>query len=342
MSDMRVKSQQLMQAFQARDIRQQAPQLAEQPKVQVQARALDQFVADSGSRSRLSHLLDGGGSRSTMVSAAFQQQQQQGDPVVPPRWDTAAGQAFLHTGETWSEVPTQDERLGVVTRQDNSIYNQDPATVLSNADANWCATFAWDFFGAAVPGWSTQSTRDGAATQYETTSSTTVWNQVAGQEIPAGGLPVSLPVGAGGESLNFTALESTTSADGQQTLDTLGDIPVGESRAVVMRPLDEHGNADDKTGHWVVVERVSEDEYRIHQSAPGNWVLAGTAWAEGGTFTQTFTGADAAQQVSDYIHMQSQFASTTQQGSPGYGLVVLEPAMPSTPAPRAGFTPEPE
>ncbi|MCP3057726.1 hypothetical protein LXT21_02930 [Myxococcus sp. K38C18041901] len=254
-----------------------------------------------------------------------------------PTWDPEAGQAFLNEGKEWNSVNipyTQYEWLGAVTHQAGSVYlfEPDAKQVRDDAAANWCATFAWDFLGAVVPGWSSQATRDGAAADYLKNSSNTVWAQVVGQQVSEEGLAVSLPVSSTGESLSFNAVETFTSEaaplpDPPPTLTSLADMPVGESRAVVMRPLDSAGNPDSAIGHWVIVERISEEEYRIHQSAPGNWVVAGMSSPPGGTYTQTFTGPDAAQQVSDCVQRQSEFASGN-EGASRYGLVVLEPTLP--------------
>lgn len=298
---------------------------------------VDEFVGTPGARGRSrAHLLDGGTS-SVAMTHLLQAQTPTPEPTRPT-WDPEAGQAFLNDGETWSPVDVPYERyawLGEVRRQDDSVYliEPDAQAVREDDNANWCATLAWDFLGAAVPGWSSQATRDGAAADYEKTSSEAVWAQVVGQQVPEAGLAVSLPVSSTGESLDFKAVETftsetDTSMDSPPTLTSLADIPVGESRAIVMRPLNGDGTSNgDATGHWVIVERVSEDEYRIHQSAPGNWVMAGMSAPQGGTFTQTFTGPDAAQQVSDCVQRQSRFAAEN-QGSSRYGLVVLEPTLP--------------
>lgn len=298
---------------------------------------VDQFVGNPGSHGRgLSHLLDGG--RPGVATTSFINDRTPTPEPTRPTWDPEAGQAFLTEGETWSQVDVpyaQYAWLGEVQRQDDSVYliEPDAEAVREDDNANWCATLAWDFLGAAVPGWSSQATRDGAAGDYEKTSSEAVWAQVVGQQIPEEGHAVSLPVSSTGESLDFNAVETFTSEsntpmDPPPTLTSLADIPVGESRAVVMRPLNSDGTSNgDATGHWIIVERVSQDEYRIHQSAPGNWVMAGMSAPLGGTFTQTFTGPDAAQQVSDCVQRQSEFASEN-QGSSRYGLVVLEPTLP--------------
>ncbi len=226
----------------------------------------------------------------------------------------------------WPPVDTSDPTLGTVTREPGSVYTQSVSEVLRNPQANWCATYAWDELEAAVPGWAASETRDAAASQYETNSSTEIWNQVAeAGELPA---PVALTVGES-SVLAFEALEATNSDAGTQPLTSISSLPIGETVAVVMRPLDAEGLAAAATGHWVLVERLDEDTFVVRQSAPGNWVLTGEANPTGGVFASQFSGPEAAAQVSAYLHQEAAFASSS-QNQPGYGLVVLAPVAAST------------
>lgn len=301
-------------------------------------------------------------------------QQVEGTPEPRP-WNPAAMEAFLHQREL-HPIPGANPRVGSVTWQEGSSYalpmgvdsenlqegtaspngiddTIERVTLDTDSAVNWCASAAFDIIRSGLPGWASEEAINSVLTEAGSESSESVWAQLVEGEGAQPGDPIQL--GEGEDALHFrnegfqTVLgaEGYVAADAPDTLlaDLLGDIPPGESRAVVFRPMNEEGNSlADGTGHWLVVEHLDDGTYRVTQSAPAKWALVTNnlppAWNQlasqseppvsGGLFVHTF---ESAEQAANYVHDEARFAYWEDPQGNGrahidYGVAVLEPVLP--------------
>ncbi|NVJ14889.1 hypothetical protein [Myxococcus sp. AM010] len=258
--------------------------------------------------------------------------------------------------------------LGEVSHQDGTSYSADvPAVVAETVPgASYCAATAFDRLLEALPQWTTAESIDAVLMEHGVGSSKAIWEQLVDSGAfgergasgyragltPAPGaisevalpdgqpIPVELDVGDG-SPLRFEAaevefrnvVETLSPERAASTLESLGDMEVGEMSAVIMRPLNNDGSAaTNVVGHWVVVERT-EDGYRLTQSAPESWALLGGATGRdtSGVYVHEFTGDSALEDVSMYIHAEAQYSAvhgTQGARSSMYGVAVLRPVLP--------------
>lgn len=336
-----------------------------------------QAASQAGGRLRAGSLMFGGAAKLLasvdLRSAGSGMLQQVGGRPEPQPWNPAAVDAFLNQREL-HPIPDARPQAGSVTWQEGSSYalprgvdsaNLQEGTASPNgiddtielvtldtdSAVNWCASAAFDIIRSGLPGWASEETINSVLTEAGSESSKSVWAQlVAGEGAQPGD---SIQLGEGDDALHFRSEGfqsvlgargyAATSAPDPLLADLLGDIPPGESRAVVFRPLDEQGNSrDDGTGHWLVVEHLDDGTYRVSQSAPAKWALVTNTlppeWnalageseppVTGGLFVHTF---ESAEQVANYVHDEARFAyweQVEQVPHIDYGVAVLEPVLP--------------
>ncbi|AEI66303.1 hypothetical protein [Corallococcus macrosporus] len=262
-----------------------------------------------------------------------------------------------------------DIPLGELSHQDGTSYSANVPEVVAGTvpGASYCAATAFDMLREALPQWTTAESIDAVLLEHRVRSSGAIWEQLVasgafGGHQPSGymegldpspggiseaalpgGQPIPVELDSGdGPPLRFEATEVEFALVPQtlnpeaavSTLESLGDMEVGEMRAVIMRPLNYGGSsANNVTGHWVVVERT-EEGYRLTQSAPEDWALLGGASpdaAQGGVYVHEFTGDSALEDVSTYIHAEAQYSAAqgTEDASAGmYAVAVLRPVLP--------------
>jgi hypothetical protein len=258
-----------------------------------------------------------------------------------------------------SPVPVTESgeiALGTVSHRDESKYSNEVAPVLSGEDPNlsYCAITAFEGLAERYPEWGTEAEIHEVMTHHENRSSIEVWDQLRdqlGEEGLTDLVPpdqqvatrvfeetpptIELTDAEGGNALGFTVDEvhtrndtasPTTLRESTPAFSSLADMEVGDVRAVCTRPLDTNlESAEGNIGHWVLVERT-DDGYRIIQSAPEHWALLGASGGgtpDGGVYTQEFSGPDALQDVSHYLHAEAQ--QMTPSGR--YAVMVLTPEM---------------